>query len=75
MKSDIRELRITRGESPGHVMLAVNDSRESAAAVRYWAVEHLIQEDDKVVLFHAVKTPKKIPTASKWFLFRLDFDC
>jgi hypothetical protein len=40
-----------------------------------WAVENLIQEDDKVVLFHAVKTPKKIPTASKWCLFRLDSDC
>jgi type IV pilus biogenesis protein CpaD/CtpE len=67
MKSDMRELRITRGEGPGHVMLAVNDSGESAAAVQ-WAVENLIHRDDKVVLFHAVKTRKKIPTASKWLI-------
>lgn len=47
------------------VMIAVNDSPESKAAFM-WAVENLLQKGDPVLIYHTVKTPHQIPTASKW---------
>ncbi|GAQ88222.1 hypothetical protein KFL_004110010 [Klebsormidium nitens] len=44
------------------VMLAVDSSLESRGAVM-WAARSLINAGDEVVIFHAIKTLKEIPTA------------
>ncbi|GAQ80974.1 hypothetical protein KFL_000670320 [Klebsormidium nitens] len=45
------------------VLIAVNDSPESRAALE-WATENLIREGDQVLLYHLVKTPKLIPVTT-----------
>lgn len=46
------------------VMLAVDSSLESRGAVM-WAARSLINPRDEVVIFHAIKALKEIPTASE----------
>lgn len=46
------------------VLIAVNDSPESRAALE-WATENLIRDGDQVLLYHVVKTPKLIPITSE----------
>lgn len=50
----------------GHrkILLPLNDSPESKAAL-VWAVQNLIRQEDQVLLYHMVKTPTLIPTASE----------
>jgi hypothetical protein len=46
------------------VMLAVDSSPESRGAVR-WAAQSLFGPGDQVLIFHAIKVLKEIPTASE----------
>ena len=50
--------------SPRKILMSINDSAESKAAL-VWAIENLIRKEDQVLLYHMVKTPTLIPTASK----------
>lgn len=52
-------------QSARRILMALNNTPESKAAIT-WAVGNLVREGDQVLLYHMVKTPTLIPTASKW---------
>lgn len=65
MRADMKHVRVLPSEKPARkVLLALNASPESKAGL-VWAVGNLVRKGDEVLLFHMVKTPMLIPTASK----------